>query len=117
MSRDLPFPKSRRLTRTAEFDHVRKKGTATRGGLITLAVAEAPGSKEQPRLGIITSRKVGGAVARNRARRRVREIFRKHQHQLKSGIWIVIIISARAGRATYAQLEDEWLRLARRALS
>ena len=107
---DLSFPKSRRLTRTAEFDQVRKQGTTSRGALITLAIASAP--KDPARLGIITSRKVGNAVVRNRARRRIREIFRKHQHEIKSGIWIVIIVSARAERATYAQLEDEWLRLA-----
>jgi ribonuclease P protein component len=54
-------------------------------------------------------------VARNRARRRIREIFRKHQPEIKDGIWLVTILSARAARATYEQLEDDWLRLARRA--
>ena len=94
---------------------MRKVGTTSRGALITLAVTSVPVSEEKPRIGIIASRKVGGAVIRNRVRRRIREIFRKHQHQIRSGVWMVIIVSARAARATYAQLEDEYLRLARRA--
>ena len=115
MATHLSFPKSRRLTRTSEFDRVRKEGTASRGSVITLAIAAAPNSADPSRLGIIASRKVGHAVVRNRARRRIREIFRKHQHEIKRGLWIVIIVSARASRTPYAQLEDEYLRLAQRA--
>lgn len=94
---------------------MRNQGTTTRGTLITIVIAAAPASDEKPRLGIIASRKVGGAVVRNRTRRRIREIFRKRQHEIRIGTWIVIILSGRAARATYSQLEDEWLRLARRA--
>ena len=111
----LSFPKSRRLTRTAEFGQVRQSGRKYRGELITLALASADNSNEPMRLGIIASRKVGNAVMRNRARRRIREIVRRHQHGVARGVWVVIIISAKAARATYAGLEDEYLRLARRA--
>jgi ribonuclease P protein component len=113
--RELTFPKARRLIRSAEFGHVRAQGNAARGNLITLAVAPAPDSESPARIGIIASRKVGAAVIRNRARRRVRDIFRKHQSAIKNGVWLVTIVSARAARASYEQLEDDWLRLARRA--
>ena len=93
---------------------MRTEGKTWRGSLITLAVVATSDSKSM-RVGIIASRKVGGAVVRNRTRRRLREITRKQQHQIVSGIWLVIIISARAARASYSQLEDEYLRLARRA--
>ena len=113
----LSFPKSRRLTRTAEFQGVREEGKLTRGTLVSVAIAAAPTQRERFRVGIITSRKVGSAVIRNRVRRRIREIVRRHQHRIKSGIWMVIIASVRASRASYAELEHEWLRLAARALS
>jgi ribonuclease P protein component len=45
----------------------------------------------------------------------LREIFRKHQHEIRDGIWIVTIASARAARGPFRALEDEWLRLGRRA--
>lgn len=109
------FPKARRLTRTADFERVRKEGKVWKGGLITLVVAPAQSSESIMRAGIIASRKVGHAAVRNRARRRIREIQRRHQHEIKIGFWLVTIISSRAARAGYRELEDEWLRLAGRA--
>lgn len=67
------------------------------------------------RAGFITSRKVGGAVVRNRVRRQLREIVRKHQHKIVDALWIVTIARDAAAGATFAQLEDAWLRLADRA--
>src|SRR3954462_13325195 len=112
---DLSFSKARRLARKDEFERVRQSGKVWRGPSLSLAVAAGANDREDMRVGIIASRKVGGAVVRNRGRRRVREIIRKHQHQVRSGLWLVVILSARAGRASYMQLEDEWLRLATRA--
>jgi ribonuclease P protein component len=114
MARDLRFPKSRRLTRAADFDRVRKEGRVSRGTLITLGVLLNE-TGAGVRAGFVTSRKVGGAVVRNRIRRRLREIFRQHQRDVVAGAWIVTIASPRAARATYRALEDEWLRLASRA--
>ena len=54
-------------------------------------------------------------MVRNRVRRRLREIVRHHQHEILGGTWIVTIARAKAARVTYRQLEDEWLRLAKRA--
>ena len=67
------------------------------------------------RAGFVTSKRVGGAVVRNRVRRRLREIVRKYQHALRSGIWVVLIARPAAARASSIALEDEWLRLAKRA--
>ena len=114
MPRDLSFPKQNRLTRPTEFQRVRKEGTVWRGSLMTVAVLrDEPVAKM--RAGFITSRKVGGAVIRNRVRRRLREIVRCHQHEAIDGIWMVVIASSRSAAASYRALEDEWLRLSRRA--
>jgi ribonuclease P protein component len=114
MPPDFRLARSRRLTRAAEFDRVRKEGGVTRGRFLSLGVLSV-NAGERVRAGFVTSRKVGGAVVRNRIRRRLREIVRRHQHDLTGGIWIVTIASPRAGSASYAALEDEWLRLAERA--
>jgi ribonuclease P protein component len=113
MARDLSFPKAKRLTRPAEFGRVRKEGRAVRGNLISIGVLLEAGKTF--RAGFITSRKVGGAVERNRVRRQLREIVRKHQHEIVDLAWIVTIASPGAARATYRALEAEWLRLATRA--
>jgi len=112
---DLSFPKARRLTRTAEFERVRKEGRVWRGPSLKMVVAPAPNDDKPMRAAIITSRKVGGAVLRNRVRRRLREILRCHQHEIRDGIWVLVIASPQSADATYSGLEDEWLRLARRA--
>jgi len=112
-AKNLSFPKTRRLTATSQFELVRKAGRTQRGKLLMLGVL-ASKTNDGLRAGFVTSRKIGGAVLRNRVRRRLREIVRKHQHQIDP-VWVVTIARTDAARATYRQLEDEWLRLARRA--
>ena len=108
------FPALRRLKLSREFERVRKEGRAVRGGLLMLSVLPVDGEKRF-RVGLITSRRVGGAVARNRVRRRLREIVRRNQQALKGGIWFVVIARRSAAQTDSAVLEAEWLRLARRA--
>ena len=81
---------------------------------MVLGVMEVQGSGES-RAGFVTTRSLGSAVVRNRVRRRMREIVRKHQHELRDDFWIVLIARRDAADASYQALEDEWLRLAKRA--
>ena len=108
------FPKARRLTRTSEYERVKREGLVRHGKLLVLSAAVVDNSGPC-RVGLITSRRVGSAVVRNRVRRRLREIVRRHQHDLRQDLWIVLIAKREAARASYGSLEDEWLRLARRA--
>lgn len=66
------------------------------------------------RVGIVTSRRVGGAVQRNRMRRRLREIFRARRARLPAGLWLVVTAKPGSAVATFAELREEWLRLAGR---
>lgn len=114
MTERLRLPRARRLTRASEFACVREQGRAFRGELMTLVVG-AGDAEEAARSAVVTSKRVGNAVVRNRVRRRVREIFRTNQPRIGSGVWIVTIARAAAARASFAALEAEWLRLAERA--
>jgi ribonuclease P protein component len=123
MTRALRFPKSRRLTQTTEFERVKKEGRAERGQLLILGVLPAQEpvlsanrtDRHHLRAGFVTSKRIGTAVVRNRVRRRLREIVRKYQHDLRENLWIVTIARPGSARVTYRELEDEWLRLAKRA--
>ena len=111
-AKNLSLPKRRRLMRPSEFRSVKDGGRIQRGRLILLSSLSGQG---EFRAGFVTSRRIGGAVVRNRVRRRLREIVRKYQHEIVDGTWVVTIALPPASRATSAALEDEWLRLARRA--
>ena len=110
----LSFPKERRLTRASEYERVKREGLVWRGKLLILNTARIANSGVC-RMGFITSRRLGSAVIRNRVRRRLREILRQRQHDLKRDFWIVLIARRDAANASYRALEDEWLRLVRRA--
>jgi ribonuclease P protein component len=97
-----------------EFARVKNEGTAQGGRMLVLGVLV---QKEEKlfRAGFVTSKHLGRAVVRNRVRRRLRDIVRTHQAQLRNGLWIVVVARPAAVRATYGALKDEWLHLAERA--
>jgi ribonuclease P protein component len=113
-SHQLSFSKSKRLIDPVEFSRVKNEGRAQRGALLILG-ALPTGEQNIFRVGFVTSKRIGGAVVRNRVRRRLRDIVRTHQAQLQQGFWFVLVARPAAARATYGALKDEWLRLAERA--
>ena len=84
------------------------------GRYMLLGVLKAQGA-EAARIGIITSRRVGGAVQRNGVRRRIREIARHARPQLLPGLWMVVIAKSAAVAAEFGSLREEWTQLARKA--
>ena len=83
--------RDRRLRSAREFEQLKSEGTALRGRHCVLLVLARPG--EPTRVGFVASRRgVGGAVQRNRARRRLREIVRRRFPRLApTGYWLGLI--------------------------
>lgn len=102
------FSRPQRLTARREFVEVYDRGRRTSTPCFALfAVRNAFG---HPRLGLTVSRKYGGAVERNRVKRRLREIFRLHREILTAAIDVVVNVRAPAASASFGQLEKEFLR-------
>jgi len=114
MNNSAAFPKTRRLILPSEFARVRTDGQSVRGPMLVLVFFHCNPAIPS-RTGFVTSKRVGGAVVRNRIRRRLRNIVRTHQAQLRDGFWLVLIARPAASAATFSALKDEWLRLAERA--
>jgi ribonuclease P protein component len=108
------FSRASRLIRASEFRLVKASGKSWTGKHIVLAILNRE-EQAATRIGIITTKRIGNAVCRNRVRRRIREIFRLNQHRLRNGFWVVVIARASSTRATLAELERDWLRLIERA--
>ena len=67
------------------------------------------------RVGITVSKKLGGAVVRNRVRRRLREVYRLHEDRFLPGYDIVVVARSRSIDAPFQTLCDAYLSLAQKA--
>ena len=79
--------------------------------LVFVSPQSAPGPT---RMGVTASRKLGGAVRRNRVKRLVREAFRRHKLLFPTGLDIVFIAKKNAVEADYDQVVREIEKLCRR---
>jgi ribonuclease P protein component len=99
------FPKTARILRRAEFRHVYDNGFRISGPVFTAFCFQRPedGAAPSARLGITVPRAVGGAVERNRIKRRLREAFRLHRAELDKR-WDVVLNPRRS--ALHAEFQE-----------
>jgi ribonuclease P protein component len=108
------FPKSARLNRASEFAKIKAEGHTSHGKFLLLGSFQT-GESQPAKIGLITSRRIGCAVERNRVRRRLRELTRKSRPEIKPGLQLVVIARRSAVAASFIQLEEDWLRASQRA--
>jgi ribonuclease P protein component len=91
-------PKKGRLSRSAEFERVYRQGRSLGNRHLVLYVfprgtgpVAAPELSTGPRLGLSVSRKVGGAVERNKVKRLLREAFALEGSRLSSEADVVVV--------------------------
>jgi ribonuclease P protein component len=107
----LKFRPAQRIRRRAEFQQVYDRGTRIGGRYSTIFVL--PKQQDTTRLGIAATKKLGGAVQRNRAKRLIREVFRRND--VAPGFDIVVIPKRELLDASLTVLEADYRKtLARR---
>ena len=67
------------------------------------------------RLGVITSRKLGNAVVRSRARRLLRECYRLHQLELAQSLDLVLVARSSIVGRSFGEVEHDFMKALRRA--
>ena len=101
------FPRSIRIVRSSDYQAIYKTGCKIHSSHFVLFSRGNP--LDHPRLGITASRKVGGAVVRNRAKRLFREIFRRSIDQIPNRFDIVVNAKSGCGNTRYEDLKAEFL--------
>ena len=69
----------------------------------------------QNRVGVTVSKKLGGAIVRNRVRRRLREVYRLNEAKFAPGWDIVVVTRSRCITADFQKLTNSYLSLAEKA--
>lgn len=73
----------------------------------SFVVIVCPAARQESRIGITASRKTGGAVARNRIKRLVREFFRTYRQSLRPEKDVLVIARPQAANLSYDELKHE----------
>ncbi len=106
--------RSQRVTRNRDFMRVRAQGQRLVVGCL-IANWQALPAGAGPRLGVVTSKKIGNAVARSRARRLLRESFRQHQYELVKPVDLVLVARPSIASCDFARVEKDFLTSLKRA--
>lgn len=108
-----------RLRRNADFCAVREQGRRIDCGvfLLTWRVrSDAPPAK--PRVGVVASRAaIGNAVQRNRAKRRLREIYRLHQSLVPPGLDLVLTARSSLLRLEFAECAQRFVQACKKLIA
>lgn len=98
------MPPLEMLRRKADFDLISRHGTVRSSRLLVLRSMRTKGSTT--RIGLSTPRTLGGAVQRNRVRRRLRDLLREQLNAMEGGLDLLLIARSEAGAATYSELRE-----------
>lgn len=121
-----PRSKRGRLTRSADFDRVFRRGRSYGNRHLVLHVfpQDAPEQPRDPRVGLSVSRRVGNAVERNLVKRLLREAFVEHAPRFVGTVDVVIVarpdareLAEREGLGGVASALRELVEKAARALA
>ena len=107
----MRFRPEQHLRRPGDFRTVREQGRRLDCGAFTVWFfrREAPVPSAPPRLGVVASiAQVGAAVQRNRAKRRLRAVFRSHQALVPAGSDLLLVARAAVNRLAYPTLEQKF---------
>jgi ribonuclease P protein component, eubacterial len=100
------------LKQNYEFRRLYQKGASAIGrGMVLYCRKNKLGHN---RLGVTVSVKLGHAVVRNRARRRLREVYRLNSPRLSQGWDIILVARGRTSTAPWPELNDTFLHLCRK---
>lgn len=110
----LRLGRASRIAQSGDFARVRQQGQRLALGCLIANWNRLPDGA-QPKLGLVTSKKIGGATERSRARRLLRESFRQHQHELSQPVELILVARNSIAGKVFAEVEKDFLAALNRA--
>jgi ribonuclease P protein component len=110
----LRLGRAMRLEQSRDFARVRQQGQRLALGCLIANWNQLPDGAK-PKLGVVTSKRIGGAIERSRARRLLRESFRLHQHEFMQPVELVLVARPSIAGRDFAEVEKDFLTTLRRA--
>jgi ribonuclease P protein component len=110
----LRLGRSSRFRQSRDFARLRLQGERLVQGCLIANWNKLPEGGTS-RLGVVTSRKVGSAVIRNRARRLLRESFRLHQHEFGQPLELILVARPSIANRPFSSVEKDFLATLRKA--
>jgi len=108
MTPKLTLKATQRLKRNNDFIRTRRQGRTYRCQYFALFSTLRSSDHSCARIGVSASKRIGNAVARNRLKRRFKELFRLHQHEIRPEADIVVSIRFPSNSAALEDLEHRF---------
>lgn len=113
LPRNQRLAREQRLTRSFLFQETYAQQRRWVGRYMVLWRREADDAAL--RLGVVASRRVGGAVIRAKAKRRLREVYRTNRYRFSGPYDVVLVARRDLDRAPWHEVVEDFLKLAKRA--
>ena len=108
------FPKSVRIQASSDFRNSKENGERLAKGCL-LANWQVLPNNSFSRLGVVTSKRIGKAVIRNRARRLLRECFRLHKYEFINKIDLILIARKSIAKYSFHEVEKDFIELLKKS--
>ena len=112
-ARSLRLRRAQRVKQGRDFLRAKAGGRRAVSGCLILNWIENP-KGNAPRIGVITSRKLGGATVRSRARRLLREAFRLNQQRIDNADVVLVARNSIVGKG-FAEVEADFVAALKKA--
>ena len=93
-----------RVRKKKDFVSLYKRGSCARGKYFNLIYL--PNNLNYSRMAVVVSKKIGNAVARNKVRRRARELFRRNKEMLTQSMDLVLVAKKEIREASWKDMRE-----------
>jgi len=113
--KEFSLSRRERIKKKKEMEAVFSSGKVFRGDFLMLRIHDSEESSDKPKFAFLLTKKIKGAVTRNRIKRLMREVVRQNKEKFSPGDRVVILASQQAQNKGFKEFESEFLNIIQKA--